>query len=62
MTNFFPELIKNDNNILEKLVQVRSGKSNLLKVPDIFALNMSHAAAIKLHFLTVETLSMCSIT
>lgn len=35
---------------------------NLLKVPETFALKMSQAADIKLHFLIVETLSICSIT
>lgn len=36
--------------------------TNLLKVPEIFALNMSRAADMKAHFLTVEILSICSIT
>lgn len=36
--------------------------SNLLKVPEIFALNMSRAADMKVHLLTVEILSICSIT
>lgn len=59
---FFLCLSKMSRMHWTNLLQVRSSKAYLLKVPDIFALNMSHAAALKLHFLTVETLSMCSIT